>query len=257
MVVIGFSGTLSFNQPGEEMSFLRDSGTGFIIMMTLLIAIFLGVSLVPPEIERRTIFTILSKPVNRLEFLIGKFLGLCLTLLFCMVLLGTFFLVTYTIFSLKNGGPGIWAEGSAANPQATLGFQLGNLTQALILNYGQLCVMAALSMMLSLIVTPITAITFCFLAFFGGQMSSYWGHLGGDGHAEDEGHKKGLDGVMQNVVKIVYYALPRMDHFDVRRQLVTDEVVSFDFVWKAWSAGLLYIAVLLVIGYLVFSDREF
>jgi Cu-processing system permease protein len=258
MVVIGFSGTFSFNQPGEEMSFLRDTGTGFIIAMTLLISIFLGVSLVPPEIERRTIFTILSKPVNRLEFLIGKFLGLCLTLLFCMVLLGTFFLVVYTAFSLKNGGPNVWAEGSANNPQATLGFQLGNLSQALILNYGQLCVMAALSMMLSLIVTPITAITFCFLAFFGGQMSSYWSHLGGEGHAEEDGHsEKGLNSVMQKVVKVVYYALPRMDHFDVRGQLVRDEIVTFPFVWKAWSAGLLYIAVLLIIGYLVFSDREF
>jgi ABC-type transport system involved in multi-copper enzyme maturation permease subunit len=256
MIVIGFSGTLSFNQPGEEMSFLRDSGTGFIIGMTVLIAIFLGVSLVPPEIERRTIFTILSKPVNRLEFLIGKFLGLCLTLLFCMVLLGSFFLVIYTIFSLKNGGPGVWTSGTGANPDATLGFQLFNLFNALVLNYGQICILAALSMMLSLIVTPITAITFCFLAYFGGQMSSYWGHLGGDGHADESG-KKGLDGMMQQVVKFVYYALPRMDHFDVRRQLVTDEPVVFGFVWKAWNAGLLYVAVLLIIGYLVFSDREF
>jgi hypothetical protein len=55
----------------------------------------------------------------------------------------------------------------------------------------------------------------------------------------------------------VYYALPRMDHFDVRQKLVTDDLVSFAFVWKAWSSGLLYIGVLLVIGYLVFSDREF
>ena len=48
---------------------------GFIVIITMLMAIFLGVALVPPEIERRTIFTILSKPVDRLEFLIGKFLG--------------------------------------------------------------------------------------------------------------------------------------------------------------------------------------
>ncbi|HEX9998797.1 MAG TPA: ABC transporter permease [Abditibacterium sp.] len=257
MIVIAFSGSLTFVQLGEEQRFLQDFGTGFIIGMTVLIAIFLGVSLVPPEIERRTIFTILSKPVNRLEFLIGKFLGLCLTLLFCVVLLGAFFLLVYALFSLKQGGTAVWTSGTASNPAATLGFQLQNLFKALVLNYGQLCVLAALSMMLSLIVTPITAITFCFLAYFGGQMSSYWGHLGGDGHAGEEGAEKGLGKAMQGVVKMVYYALPRMDHFDVRQKLVTDEVVPFAFVWKAWSAGLLYIAVLLVIGYLVFSDREF
>ncbi len=253
-VVIGFSGSLSFAQMGEELRFLQDFGTGFIIAMTTLIAIFLGVSLVPPEIERRTILTILSKPVNRLEFLIGKFLGLCLTLLFCVVLLGAFFLFTYAAFSLRSSGGAAWQAVEGGNPG--LAFQLANMFKALILNFGQLCVLAALSMALSLIVTPITAITFCFLAYFGGQMSSYWGHLSGDGHAE-EGDEKGLGRAMQGVVKVVYYALPRMDHFDVRQKLVTDEAVSFAFVWKAWSAGLLYIAVLLVIGYLVFSDREF
>lgn len=255
MLVIACSGALTFVQLGQEQRFLQDFGTGFIIGMTTLIAIFLGVSLVPPEIERRTIFTILSKPVNRLEFLVGKFLGLCLTLLFCVTLLGAFFLLVYTLYSMKNGGANVWVDGTGANATPGLGFQLTNMFQALVLNYGQLCVLAALSMMLSLIVTPITAITFCFLAYFGGQMSSYWGHLG-EAHGEDA-KKHGLDGAMQNVVKIVYYALPRMDHFDVRQKLVTDEAVTFPFVWKAWSAGLLYIAVLLVIGYLVFSDREF
>ncbi len=254
MIVIGFSSSLSFVQLGEEQRFLQDFGTGFIITMTTLIAIFLGVSLVPPEIERRTILTILSKPVNRLEFLVGKFLGLCSTLLLCVALLGAFFLFIYTAYSLKNGGAAAWQGVAGGTPG--LGFQLGQMLKALILNYGQLCVLAALSMALSLIVTPITAITFCFLAYFGGQMSSYWGHLGGDEHAA-EGESKGLGRAMQGIVKIVYYALPRMDHFDVRQKLVTDEAVSFAFVWKAWSSGLLYIAALLVIGYLVFSDREF
>ncbi len=254
MLVIGFSSSLSFVQLGEEQRFLQDFGTGFIITMTTLIAIFLGVSLVPPEIERRTILTILSKPVNRLEFLIGKFLGLCSTLLFCVALLGAFFLLIYTAFSLKNDGASAWQGVAGSTPG--LGFQLAQMFKALILTYGQLCILAALSMTLSLIVTPITAITFCFLAYFGGQMSSYWGHLGGDEHAA-AGEGKGLNGAMQNVVKIVYYTLPRMDHFDVRQKLVTDDPVGFDFVWKAWSSGLLYMAALLVIGYLVFSDREF
>ena len=254
MIAIGFSSQLTFVQLGEELRFLQDFGTGFIITMTTLIAIFLGVSLVPPEIERRTILTILSKPVNRLEFLIGKFLGLCLTLLFCVALLGAFFLLVYTVFSLKISGANAWqnVDGGAQG----LGFQLAQMFKALVLTYGQLCILAALSMALSLIVTPITAITFCFLAYFGGQMSSYWGHLGGEGHAA-EGEAKGLGSIMQNVVKIVYYALPRMDHFDVRQKLVTDSAIPFGFVWNAWSSGLLYIGVLIVIAYLVFSEREF
>ena len=256
-VVLLFSGSLTFVQLGEEQRFLQDMGTGFIIGMTILIAIFLGVTLVPPEIERRTIFTILSKPVNRLEFLMGKFYGLALTLFVCLAWLSAVFLIVFVLFNLKQN-PAAWTTGTANNPDATLGFQTMNLAKALILHYGQLIVLSALSLMLSLIVTPITAITFCFLAFFGGQMSSYWGHLGGEGHdahADETAH--GLNGAMQNVVKIVYYALPRMDHFDVRPQLVTDTVIAIPVIWKAWSGGLIYVSVLITIAYLVFSDREF
>ncbi len=258
VLVLLFSGSLTFVQLGEEQRFLQDFGTGFIIAMTVLISIFLGVTLVPPEIERRTIFTILSKPVNRLEYLVGKFLGLCLTLLFCMVVLGAVFLTVFVIFNIQKNGAVAWTTGTASAPYATLGFQTMQLFKALILNYGQLVVLGALSMLLSLVVTPITAITFSFLAYFGGQMSSYWSTLGaGDdphGHADSA---RNLSGPMQNMVKVLYYALPRMDHFDVRQSMVTDNTISIAQIWKAWSSGLVYVGVLLIIGYLVFSDREF
>lgn len=264
MVVIGFFSTFTFAQPGEEQGFLKDIGTGFIITMTLLIAVFLGVALVPPEIERRTIFTILSKPVTRAEFLVGKFLGLALTLLLCMVLLGGFYMLVFSAFAIRQEGWEVaWSADKGAAGHVALGFSLQNIFKALILNYGQLIIMSALSLMLSLIVTPVTAITFCFLAFFGGQMSSYWGHLGGEGHSEGDGHDHGESGtaglspVMQKIVQVVYYALPRMDHFDVRKELVTNTNVGYALVWKAWSSGLLYVAVLLIVAYLVFSDREF
>lgn len=259
VVVLLCSPMMTFVQLGEEQRFLQDFGTGFIIAMTVLISIFLGVTLIPPEIDRRTIFTILSKPVNRLEYLIGKFLGLCLTLLFCMVVLGVVFIAIYVGFNIqKNGMHESFTVGTASAPYATLGFQTMQLFKALVLNYGQLVVLGSVSMLLSLIVTPITAITFSFLAYFGGQMSSYWSTLGAgsDPHGHEDSARN-LSGPMQNMVKFLYYALPRMDHFDVRQSMVTDNTISIAQVWKAWSSGLVYVGVLLIIGYLLFSEREF
>jgi Cu-processing system permease protein len=245
-------------QLGEEQRFLQDISMGFIIGMTVLISIFLGVTLVPPEIERRTIFTILSKPVNRIEFLVGKFLGLCLTLLFCMVVLGGVFLTVFVAFNLHQNGAKAWTTGTASAPYATLGFQAMQLFKALVLNYGQLVVLGALSMLLSLVVSPITAITFCFLAYFGGQMSSYWSALGAGNDPHNHADSaRNLSGPMQGLVKVLYLALPRMDHFDVRQNMVTDSLIPFSMAWKAWSSGLVYVGVLLLIGYLIFSEREF
>ena len=51
------------------------------LLFGVFIAIFVGVGLVYKEIERRTIYAVFSKPVGRGEFLVGKYLGLCLTLL--------------------------------------------------------------------------------------------------------------------------------------------------------------------------------
>ncbi len=66
---------------GQEKKVIIDAGLSIMTIFGVLIAIFLGVGLVAKEIEKRSIMTILSKPVRRSEFLIGKYLGLCLTLL--------------------------------------------------------------------------------------------------------------------------------------------------------------------------------
>jgi len=256
LVMLGLSTLFTWMQPTEEHKFLSDFGVGFIIIITVLMAIFLGVALVPPEIERRTIFTILSKPVNRLEFLIGKFLGLCLTLLINLVLMGLMFLVSYAIFKIRREG---WDGAMLAAPTAGhpgLVFEIANLSRALVLHYGQLTILAALALMMSLVVSNMTAIVFCFLAYFGGQASSYWEHLSGAG--QDEEHKaEHLKGSALAIVKVVYYMLPRLDRFDVRERLVNETPIAFNYMWKAMGSGLIYVAVLLIIGYLIFSDREF
>ncbi|HEX8234603.1 MAG TPA: ABC transporter permease subunit [Abditibacteriaceae bacterium] len=254
VVLLVLSTFFRWMQAGEEQKFLRDFGIGFIIIMTLLMAIFLGVSLVPPEIERRTIFTILSKPVDRGEFLIGKFLGLCLTLLVNLAVMGVAFLASYAIFRISRLGYAGAME-MVPNVRPGLVFELSNLARALVLQYGQLVVMAALAITLSLVVSGITAIVFCFLAYFGGQMSSYWEHL--EQHASGEQGSGGLSGPVVGMIKMVYFVLPRLDKFEVRERLVNDMPVAFNYMWKAMSSGLIYVAVLLAIAYLVFSDREF
>lgn len=242
-------------QPGSEAAFLRDYCTGFIIGMTTLIAIFLGVSLVQPEIERRTILTILAKPVNRMEFVLGKFLGLCLTIFVVLFLMVLIFFVTYIVFEVRRQGYNVAMAVDVAAMHPGLKFELVNLSKAYVLHYGLLTIMAALSLVLSLIVSNITALVGAFVIYFAGQMSSYWGVMGtGNGQAEVVNN---MPKAAQGAMHILYFMLPRLDRFDVRTQLVTETPVFFNYIWKSWSAGLVYVGALLLIGYLVFSDREF
>lgn len=254
LILIALSVFFTSFTPGAEEQFIRDFGTGFIIIMTTLMAIFLGVSLLPPEIERRTIFTILSKPVTRAEFLIGKYLGLCLTLLANLVLLTVMFLLAYTIFELRQKGMEV-AMRSVPGGDQSLTFNLVNLSKAMFLQYGQLMILASLALLLSLIVSNMTAIVFCFVVYFGGQMSAYWEHLGQHGGRRVEDNP--MPPAVQNFVKIVYFVLPRLDRFDVRTRLVGQLPVEFNYMWKSFGSGIVYSAVLLIVSYLIFSDREF
>jgi len=73
---------------GQERKIIVDLGLSAMLLFGVFISIFVGVGLVYKEIERRTIYAIFSKPVGRGEFLVGKFLGLCLTLLVNVLVMG-------------------------------------------------------------------------------------------------------------------------------------------------------------------------
>src|SRR3954469_3907740 len=73
---------------GQERKVIIDLGLSAMLLFGVFISIFVGVGLVYKEIERRTIYAVFSKPVGRGEFLVGKYFGLCLTLLVNVVVMG-------------------------------------------------------------------------------------------------------------------------------------------------------------------------
>ena len=85
---------------------LVNLGLSSISLFGVIIAIFVGIGLVSKEIEKKTLYTILSRPVRRWEFIAGKYLGLLLTLVVNAVLMTVgFYLALLTL----------WAEGSRRN----------------------------------------------------------------------------------------------------------------------------------------------
>lgn len=64
----------------DESKIVRDLGVGAINIISLLIAVFVGIGLVYNDLDKKTIYTIVSKPISRWEFVVGKYLGLMLTI---------------------------------------------------------------------------------------------------------------------------------------------------------------------------------
>ena len=87
-----FSRVLALLTVGDRMKIIKDVGLASISLFGALIAILIGTGLVYKAIEKRTIFTLISKPIRRPEFLLGKYFGLVLTLAVMLACMGVIFL---------------------------------------------------------------------------------------------------------------------------------------------------------------------
>src|SRR3954471_5068071 len=81
VLLIAVSFLLGQLTAGQDIKIIKDLGLAAISIFGLFISVFIGIGLVSKEVERRSIYSILSKPVRREEFIVGKYLGLVLTLL--------------------------------------------------------------------------------------------------------------------------------------------------------------------------------
>ncbi|MGC8843919.1 MAG: ABC transporter permease, partial [bacterium] len=93
LLIIGLSFLFTYFSPSEELQLIKSMGLGVIYLFGILIALIITAGLIPTEIERRTLHTVLSKPVERWQFVTGKFLGVALVLFMNMMLMGIALLI--------------------------------------------------------------------------------------------------------------------------------------------------------------------
>ena len=146
-----FLGDLS---AGQEFKIIADLGLSATLLFGVFIAIFVGVGLVYKEIERRTIYSIFSKPVGRGEFLAGKYIGLCLTLLVNLLVMGAG--VTLALMYVRR----------PHNPSVLY------VWPALLLIYAELTIITAAALLFSSFSSPSLSALLSFLLFIIGHFSA-------------------------------------------------------------------------------------
>jgi ABC-type transport system involved in multi-copper enzyme maturation permease subunit len=214
---------------GVERIILITLGLTSISIFGLLISIFIGTDLVSKEIEHRTIYNILSKPVTRVEFILGKYLGLLLTLLVntAIMTVGFYAALLYEKRALGLGD---------------LVF-LGAIYFILL----QLAMVVGIAVVFSCISTPVLSTVFTFCLFVIGNFSFDLRALG----QETQSTLLGM------VSDALYYALPNFANFNVISQVAHAQSIP-GYLWLGNSLyALLYIAILLGLAIMIFEEREF
>lgn len=214
---------------GQERKVIVDLGLSAMLLFGVFIAIFVGVGLVYKEIERRTIYAVFSKPVGRGEFLLGKYLGLCLTLLVNVVVMGVG--VSLALAYVSGGWdtliPTIWP--------------------AILLIYMELMLLTAISLFFSSFSSPALSALLTFLIFIIGHFSADLKSLAVSlGSTAARWFFTGL-----------YYLVPNLANYSFITPAAHGRAPSVSYVLVAGLYALVYIAVVLAAATLVFSRRNF
>lgn len=224
--MIGIAMILDQITIGEPTKIVKDFGLASISFFGVMVAIFVGIGLVYKEIERKTILNVLSKPIYRYQFMIGKYLGLVMTLLVEVVLMSTALVALLYVYEDKFDFILLYAIGMI---------------------FLELMIVMAFALLFSSFSTPILSGLF--------TMSLYMiGHLTPDllafGQRTDSA-------ALKHLTKTLYYVIPNLEYFNIKGQVVHHLPIDPAYLYLAISYGLCYIFIILLLSIAVFQRREF
>jgi ABC-type transport system involved in multi-copper enzyme maturation permease subunit len=212
-----------------ESQFTAALGLSAMVLFGALIAIFIGVGLVYKEIDKRTIYSLLSKPVHRHEFILGKYAGLCLTLLINSVVM-----VLATELAL------LYVNGKFVSLHTTV-------LAASFLVYLELALLVAIALMFSSFSSPMLAALFSFAVYVIGHFSK---DLLAMASLSDST-------MTRAVLTILYYLLPNLSNFGFITEASHGRLVPGGIAFSATLYAVVYISILLSAAVLIFQKRNF
>ncbi|MEO6212123.1 MAG: ABC transporter permease [Vicinamibacterales bacterium] len=224
---------------GQDVKIIKDLGLAATSVFGLFIAVFIGIGLVSKEVERRSIYALLAKPVSRPQFIAGKYAGLVLTLAVNVTVM------TVALYSVL--GYMSWTE----SEQFKAGWETSALDPALLkavlLIFVELMLVTAIALFFSTFSSPIlsTALTFGLYVV---------GHFNAD--------LRNFDTVVDSpaaaaLARGLYHLLPDLAAFDVKTQVVHGIHVPATYLATTVGYGAAYVVALLLAASFIFSRRDF
>ena len=210
---------------GDELKIIKDLGINSIHFFGVLITIFIGIQLVFREMEKRTIYMVLSKPLRRYHFLLGKFFGMAITL---FLILCTLTVVFYLVLSLKGD----------SNPRFFLSFYM---------IYLEWLIITGIALLFSSFSTPLLSTMLTLASFFMGHLTESLLML-----------KARIASEFSNaLLTILFYVLPNLEIFNVRTQIVHNLALPPGFFAQATLYWAFYLLTLLLLSILIFQKKDF
>jgi ABC-type transport system involved in multi-copper enzyme maturation permease subunit len=239
ILMIGASYLIGQLTAGQDVKIIKDLGLAAISVFGLFIAVFIGIGLVSKEIERRSIYALLAKPIHRYQLVIGKYIGLILTLI---VNVSVMAVVLYALLAYMRHG--IAPEVEQAYDARVLD---PALLKAIALILIELMLVTAIALFFSTFSTPILSAAFTFGLTIAGHYIT-----------DLRNFQDVVESVTaQRIARGAYWVLPNLAQFDVKAQVVHGQPIPARYMAFVVLYALMYIAFLLIVATTVFSRRDF
>lgn len=239
VLMIAASYLISELTAGQDLKIIKDLGLAAMSMFGLVIAVFIGIGLVSKEVERKSVFGLLTKPITRTQFILGKYLGLLTTLAVNLLVMTVAYYVVlfYMDMTATTAMRASWAA-PALDPRQLV---------AIALIMGELALVTAVALLFSTFSSPLLSA----LLTLGLWVA---GHFNGD--------LRQFELVVDQpavawIARTLYYALPNLAPFDVKAEVVYGVPVAASHVGFTLLYAVVYIAALLVAAVAIFRRRDF
>jgi Cu-processing system permease protein len=224
---------------GQDLKIIKDLGLAALSLLGLLIAVFIGIGLVSKEVERRSIYGLLSKPLTREQFLLGKYFGLVMTLavnLTAMVI-AYYGVLWYQDFVAPEAVRAAWKP-PALDP---------GLLVAVVLIFGELILVTAVALFFSTFSSPLLSMVLTLALWLAGHFN-----------ADLRQFEQVVDSApVAFLARATYYLLPNLAPFNVRTEVVHGVPVSSGHVLLTLSYAAVYTTAVLVAAMAVFRKKDF
>lgn len=224
---------------GQDVKIVKDLGLSATAVFGLFIAVFIGIGLVSKEVERRSIYPLLAKPVSRTQFIAGKYAGLVLTL---AVNIAVMTIALYIVLGYMS-----WMESAAFKAGWDAPGPDPRLLKAIALIFLELMLVTAIALFFSTFSGPLLSAALTLGLYIAGQFNA---------------DLKNFDQVVSSKPAIwlargAYHVLPDLSAFDVKTQVVHGLPVSAGYMLSTAGYAAVYIAALLLGATAIFSRRDF
>ncbi len=230
-----------YNTFGEDIKMLKDSGLTLIKVLAVIVALWTASVSIAEEIEGRTALTVLSKPIGRRQFILGKFLGIIWPIALMFLLLGLVFLMTVSykvVYDARETAAGqpIWQECFS---------EMISVIPGLVLAFFEAVMLAAISVAISTRLPMLPNLVIC---------SSIYvlGHLG----PLIVNSSVGKHPIVRFVGQLIAIVLPNLDVMDTQAAVAGGQLVPLVYLGWALVYCALYSTVAVLLALALFEDRD-